>query len=71
MTPCYSISDTACVTCLCSMVCLAAKRRIHGLQIRESVIKQIHYLVLANKRADRGIYRRVPVRIMDAQLTSY
>jgi Fic family protein len=33
----------------------------------ESIIKQIHYLVLADKRDDRGVYRRVPVRIMGAQ----
>lgn len=33
----------------------------------ESVIKQIHYLVLADKRQDRGVYRRVPVRIIGAQ----
>lgn len=33
----------------------------------ESVIKQIHYLVLADKRQDRGVYRLVPVRIMGAQ----
>lgn len=33
----------------------------------ESVIKQIHYLVLAYKRQDRGVYRLVPVRIMGAQ----
>ena len=35
--------------------------------ISESIIKQIHYLVLADKKEDRGIYRRVPVRIMGAQ----
>lgn len=35
-------------------------------QINEKVIKDIHYLVLANKREDRGVYRRVPVRIMGA-----
>lgn len=35
--------------------------------IRESIIKQIHFLVLADKRDDRGVYRRVPVRIMGAQ----
>ena len=35
--------------------------------ISESVIKQIHFLVLADKRDDRGVYRRVPVRIMGAQ----
>ena len=35
--------------------------------ISESIIKQIHFLVLANKRDDRGVYRRVPVRIMGAQ----
>ena len=34
--------------------------------ISEKVIKDIHYLVLADKKEDRGIYRRVPVRIMGA-----
>lgn len=34
--------------------------------ISENVIKQIHYLVLADKKDDRGIYRRIPVRIMGA-----
>ncbi|MDD6807963.1 MAG: Fic family protein [Oscillospiraceae bacterium] len=38
-----------------------------NVPISESVIKQIHYLVLADKRDDRGVYRRVPVRIMGAQ----
>lgn len=33
----------------------------------ERVIQQIHYLVLADKKDDRGVYRRVPVRIMGAQ----
>ena len=32
----------------------------------ERVIQQIHYLVLADKKDDRGVYRRVPVRIMGA-----
>ena len=36
------------------------------MPISERVIKQIHYLVLADKRDDRGVYRRVPVRIMGA-----
>ena len=35
--------------------------------ISESIIKQIHYLVLADKKDDRGVFRRVPVRIMGAQ----
>ncbi len=35
--------------------------------ISEHIIKQIHYLVLADKTEDRGVYRRVPVRIMGAQ----
>ena len=35
--------------------------------LSESMIKQIHYLVLADKREDRGVYRRVPVRIMGAK----
>ena len=34
--------------------------------LSESIIKQIHYLVLADKKDDRGVYRRVPVRIMGA-----
>lgn len=37
-----------------------------NLPLSESVIKQIHYLVLADKRSDRGVYRRVPVRILGA-----
>ena len=32
----------------------------------ESTIKKIHYLVLADKKDDRGVFRRVPVRIMGA-----
>jgi len=38
-----------------------------NVPISESVIKQIHYLVLADKKDDRGVYRRIPVRIMGAQ----
>lgn len=34
--------------------------------LTESIIKQIHYLVLADKKDDRGVYRRVPVCIMGA-----
>lgn len=34
--------------------------------LSESIIKQIHYLVLADKREDRGVYRKVLVRIMGA-----
>lgn len=35
--------------------------------LSESIIKQIHYLVLADKREDWGVYRRVPVKIMGAK----
>ena len=35
--------------------------------LSESVIKQIHSLILADKPLDRGVYRRVPVRIMGAK----
>ena len=35
--------------------------------LSESVIKQIHYLVLADKTDDRRVYRRIPVRIMGAK----
>ena len=38
-----------------------------NVPISEGIIKQIHYLVLADKREDRGVYRRVLVRIMGAQ----
>jgi Fic family protein len=34
--------------------------------LSETVIRQIHHLVLADKKADRGTYRKVPVRIMGA-----
>ena len=38
-----------------------------NVPISEGIIKQIHYIVLADKREDRGVYRKVPVRIMGAQ----
>lgn len=38
-----------------------------NVPISESIIKQIHYLVLADKKEDRGVYRRIPVRIMGTQ----
>lgn len=38
-----------------------------GASLSENVIKQIHYLVLADKKDDRGVYRRVPVKIMGAK----
>ncbi|WP_288961876.1 DNA-binding protein [uncultured Peptoniphilus sp.] len=34
--------------------------------LSESIIKQIHFLVLGDKKDDRGVYRKVPVRIMGA-----
>ena len=33
------------------------------VEISEKIIK-VHYLVLADKKEDRGVYRRIPVRIM-------
>lgn len=35
--------------------------------LTELVIKQIHSLVLADKPQDRGVYRRIPVRILGAK----
>ena len=35
-------------------------------ELTESVIKQIHSLVLADKPMDRGVYRKIPVKIMGA-----
>lgn len=37
-----------------------------NVPISEKIIKDIHYFVLADKKDDRGVYRRVPVRIMGA-----
>ena len=45
-------------------VCELVKEKV---PISESIIKQIHFLVLADKKEDRGVYRKVPVRIMGAQ----
>lgn len=39
------------------------------VQISEKVIKEIHSLVLMDRREDKGVYRRVPVRIMGAAHT--
>lgn len=38
-----------------------------NVPLSEDIIKQVHYLVLADKKDDRGVYRRVPVRIIGAQ----
>ena len=35
-------------------------------EMSKKIIKNIHYLVLADKKEDRGVYRRVPVKIMGA-----
>ena len=35
--------------------------------LSERIIKQIHFLVLVGNKDDRGVYRRVPVRIMGAK----
>jgi len=45
-------------------ICDLVKDRV---PLSEIVIKQIHTLVLADKPMDRGVYRRVPVRIMGAK----
>lgn len=44
-------------------VCELVKENV---PLSERVIKQIHSLVLADKKEDRGVYRRIPVRIMGA-----
>ena len=45
-------------------ICDLVKERV---PLSETVIKQIHSLVLADKPLDRGVYRRVPVRIIGAK----
>lgn len=37
-----------------------------NIPISESIIKKIHFLVLADKKNDRGVYRKIPVHIMGA-----
>lgn len=37
-----------------------------NIPLSENIIKKIHFLVLADKKDDRGVYRRVPVHIMGA-----
>lgn len=37
-----------------------------NIPLSENIIKKIHFLVLADKKDDRGVYRRVPIRIMGA-----
>lgn len=39
---------------------------IKDIPISETVIKNIHALVLMNRPDDKGVYRRIPVRIMGA-----
>ena len=38
----------------------------NNVPFSESIIKQIHTLVLIDRPDDRGVYRRIPVRIMGA-----
>lgn len=38
----------------------------NNVPLSERIIQQIHFLVLVDKKDDRGIYRIVPVRIMGA-----
>ena len=45
-------------------ICDLAKNKA---ELTESYIKQIHYLVLSNLPTDRGVYRKVPVRILGAK----
>lgn len=37
-----------------------------GTPLTEQVVKDTHYLVLSDKKDDRGVYRKVLVRIMGA-----
>lgn len=46
-------------------ICDLTKKNV---PLSESIIKQVHYLVLADKKNDRGIYRQVPVRIIGAYI---
>lgn len=39
----------------------------NNIPLSENIIKQIHCLVLADNQDDRGVYRRIPVRIMGAK----
>lgn len=52
-----AVGHKAAYDCVCELV----KQKE---PLTESVIKQIHYLVLADRQHDRGSYRRVPVYIL-------
>ncbi|MDF2801137.1 MAG: filamentation induced by cAMP protein Fic [Anaerocolumna sp.] len=39
---------------------------VDKMEFSEKIIKEIHSLVLMDRREDRGVYRRIPVRIMGA-----
>jgi len=39
------------------------------VELSETIIKQIHYLVLVDQRQDRGVYRKIPVIVMGAKNT--
>lgn len=38
----------------------------NNLPFLESIVKQIHTLMLMDRHEDRGVYRRIPIRIMGA-----
>ena len=57
---CYSENPLSELVAVCDLV----KEKV---PLSETVIKQIHTLVLSDKPMDRGVYRRVPVRIMGAK----
>ncbi len=44
-------------------ICELVKERA---PLTEKIIKDIHFLVLADKQDDRGVYRRIPVKIVGA-----
>lgn len=37
------------------------------IPLSESIIKQTHYLVLADKKDDQGVYRKIPVKTKDVK----
>ena len=39
---------------------------VENKPLSERIIKDIHYLVLSDKKEDRGVYRKIPVKIIGA-----
>lgn len=58
MAPCHPVLGTACFACLRGMVCLAAKRRVHGFQHARGIL--VRAVCTSVPGADSGGESSVP-----------